>query len=74
MQRVFIEDAGRFKRGDVRDWPRPTWQGVADWETVTAPVEQVLGEALSRDATRIDPELLQSPRRGQRGRREEARP
>ena len=25
MQRVFTKDVGRFKKGDVRDYPKATW-------------------------------------------------
>jgi len=29
MVRRFIRDAGRFKKGDVRDYPRATWNDIA---------------------------------------------
>lgn len=31
MQRQFTKDAGpRFKKGDVRDYPRETWNTICD--------------------------------------------
>ena len=29
MQRVFTKDVGRFRKGDVRDYPKPLWQDIA---------------------------------------------
>lgn len=29
MQRVFTADIGRFKKGDIRDYPRGTWEQIA---------------------------------------------
>ncbi len=31
MQRIFTRDVGtKFKRGDIRSFPRGTWKGIAD--------------------------------------------
>ena len=39
MNLQFIRDVGRFKRGDVRDWPTPTWKQIS--ENVGLPLEKV---------------------------------
>lgn len=50
MMRVFLEDCGRYKRGEVRDWPKGTWQGIAkDFERVTRSVEEVVGRTMTED-------------------------
>lgn len=27
MQRVFTRDVGHYKAGEIRDWPKGTWEG-----------------------------------------------
>ena len=50
MMRVFLEDCGRYKRGQVRDWPKGTWQGIhRDWEQVTRSVEEAVSQTMSED-------------------------
>jgi len=29
MERIFTKDLGRYKVGDIRDYPIPTWQQMA---------------------------------------------
>lgn len=29
MQRIFIKDVGRYKKGEVRDYTKQTWEGIA---------------------------------------------
>lgn len=29
MRRQFTRNVGRFQSGEVRDYPRPTWEGIA---------------------------------------------
>ena len=46
MNLQFIRDAGRYKQGDLRDWPLPTWNQLADnlglpLEKVALPPEQL---------------------------------
>ena len=33
MQRIFTREVGRFKVGDIRDYPRGTWEQVAKSHT-----------------------------------------
>lgn len=47
MQRVFIEDVGRFKKGDIRDYPKGTWGNIArssnnKLESITTSVESAV--------------------------------
>lgn len=28
MRLVFIKDVGRYKRGEIRDYPTPTWAAI----------------------------------------------
>lgn len=30
MERIFTETIGRFHKGAIRDFPRSTWQGIAE--------------------------------------------
>jgi hypothetical protein len=29
MQRIFTKDIGRFKKGEVREYPKQVWEGIA---------------------------------------------
>jgi len=29
MERIFTKETGRFKRGDIRDYPVGVWRGIA---------------------------------------------
>lgn len=29
MQRIFTKDVGRFKKGEVRDYTKQVWEGIA---------------------------------------------
>jgi hypothetical protein len=47
MERIFLEDRGRWKRGTVVEWPMSTWKTFfTDWEEITAPVDVIAAEAL----------------------------
>lgn len=42
MERVFIKDVGKIKKGDVRDWPITTWNTFyKNWRRITKPVAKV---------------------------------
>jgi hypothetical protein len=49
MQRIFLQDCGRFRRGDLHDWPMSTWRGINGWDQITVPLETFLGQ-ISGDA------------------------
>jgi len=55
MLRVFSETVGRYQVGEVKDWPRATWDTFfPDWKEVTAEPEVVQRTASKRAATRKD--------------------
>jgi hypothetical protein len=29
MKRIFLADVGRFEKGDIRDYPKGTWEGIS---------------------------------------------
>lgn len=45
MQRIFTQDSGRWKAGEVRDWPLATWKMFSDWQAISRPVDEVLAES-----------------------------
>lgn len=48
MQRVFIRDHGRFKAGEVRDYPRHVWEGFfPGFESFTLPVSEAVRNAVA---------------------------
>lgn len=48
MMRVFLQDSGRYRRGEVHDWPKGTWQGISPrWEQISKPVQEVLDKRLT---------------------------
>lgn len=52
MERVFIKPVGRYKAGDVRDYPTHTWATIASnvgqrLDVITRPVIDAAVEAVS---------------------------
>lgn len=50
MERAFTEDIGRFKRGDIRNYPPPTWKGIVKnvgkpLESFSKAIEDVIKES-----------------------------
>ncbi len=51
MERVFTSTVGRWPKGAIKDWPPPTWQGLArstgePLDAFSRPVEVVAAEAV----------------------------
>lgn len=51
MKRILTRNVGRYKKGDIKDWPRLTWNNVAksvdkkkSMEDISKPLEQVAKE------------------------------
>lgn len=57
MQRIFTKDVGRYKKGEVRDYPNATWQNLSrslkqkldDFSRIAVMIEQT--EAKKQTAT-----------------------
>jgi hypothetical protein len=78
MQRVFVENVGRYKRGMLRDWPLATWRGIRNWQRATVPLEGLLDQVKDQEQVRLPDgsimlkvgqeldldEIDQEPRRG----------
>lgn len=52
MQRMFLQNLGRFKAGDIRDYPQGIWTDIArsagqPLDRITKPVTQVAKEAVA---------------------------
>lgn len=52
MQRMFLQDVGRFKAGEIRDYPQGIWTDIArsagaPLDRVTKPVTQVAKDAVA---------------------------
>lgn len=48
MRRILIKDVGRYKAGEIHDWPRITWNQVAEKKgknkkmgDISKPIEEV---------------------------------
>jgi hypothetical protein len=53
MHRVFIKDHGRYRAGDTKDYPIPTWKSFfPDYEKFTRPVVEIAAQA-ARDARKL---------------------
>lgn len=47
MERVFMEDRGRYRAGEVKDWPVGTWRSFfPDYEKFTKPLGEVTDKAV----------------------------
>lgn len=59
MQRVFTKDVGRFKKGEVRDYTKQVWEGIArsakmkldDFTRIAVMVEQAEPKKQATPAT-----------------------
>ncbi len=52
MQRMFLQDVGRYKAGEIRDYPQGIWTDIARsagqaLDRFTKPVTQVAKEAVA---------------------------
>lgn len=51
MRRVFTQTMGRYQAGEVRDWPRSTWDTFfPDWRKITADPDEATQRAPARAA------------------------
>ena len=53
--RVFLKDVGRFKKGDIREYPYPTWQGLEKsakmaLEKFSKPVDDAVRDSIQSGA------------------------
>ncbi len=57
MERILTRDVGRYKMGDIFDWPKPTWDQIAahfnkSMSAFSKPVEDVAKRAVAERRAR----------------------